>query len=183
MYRTHTAAENQCPRCSSHLDANPTEEGVMTCKRCGGCFVTSEVASRVATAFDAMLARVDLSAVLGRTEKVDFNPAVDINLACPKCQREMDRTYVASALSYVDTCVMHGTWFDAEEMSRVGRALRTARRKSLATNPLELAPPVEPMVPGAAAVSPTVLEATSGFASDAWSALSRLLERSILGRQ
>jgi DNA-directed RNA polymerase subunit M/transcription elongation factor TFIIS len=179
MYRTHTSAEDQCPRCAHLLEVNPTEESVMTCKHCGGCFVTSEVASRVATAFDAALARVDLSAALGRTEKVDFNPAVDINLACPKCQREMQRTYVASALSYVDTCVLHGTWFDAEEMSRVGRALRTARRKSLATNPIGLAPPVEPMVRSAAGTAPTVT--ASALASDSWSEFSRALARSILG--
>ena len=49
-------------------------------------------------------------------------------LTCPECQIEMEKRRIESAACEIDGCPVHGTWFDANELVDVMRALQRARK-------------------------------------------------------
>jgi Zn-finger nucleic acid-binding protein len=133
MYRTHALPQNSCPRCFDLLVPRALgAESVLGCSKCGGVFLNNENSARVVQAFDADLASLDHELLVNRRVQIDpVDGRVDVEMQCPTCQRLMARSYVHAAACYVDACPEHGTWFDAEELSRVGRAFRASRKRGV----------------------------------------------------
>lgn len=125
------ATDAPCPRCSHPLEVSPGEDSrVHECPRCGGIFVPR-----------AALAEILCSAELGgalregppRNARRDSSGgwSVDVGgavtpldvvryLPCPLCHTSMNRVNFGKVSGViVDVCKLHGTWFDAGELTRV----------------------------------------------------------------
>ena len=95
-----------CPRGCGALSA---VADVLECVHCGGLFITHQVLAD-------LVAR-------HRTEGVSIrppDPAPDrvTYLPCPVCNARMNRTvFGKSSGVIVDACRLHGTWFDARELT------------------------------------------------------------------
>lgn len=106
------ATDAPCPRCSTALEVSPgVDARVHECPRCGGMFVPRD-----------LLAEILCSAEIGgslretppraRLEEVRYVP-------CPLCHAWMNRVNFGKVSGViVDVCRAHGTWFDADELTR-----------------------------------------------------------------
>ncbi|MCC6215868.1 MAG: zf-TFIIB domain-containing protein [Polyangiaceae bacterium] len=109
-----------CPRCGVGLLVGQVAGATLHgCGRCGGIFVDTAVAHRIANAGDpAALALAD-QAARAATSAVDVRAPV----ACPACQAPCGRELVACAGVEVDACPAHGTWFDRGELQAIAASL------------------------------------------------------------
>ncbi len=111
---------NGCPRCGSPLVA--LQAGAFTldaCRACAGVFAPNAAAAHLAQKLDEQMA-AGVSQISATSTDMSAMPDAGPQLPCPICNAPMERV-VASETS-LDTCTMHGTWFDAWELERVMRA-------------------------------------------------------------
>ena len=112
-----------CPRCNvplAHADVPPF--AMLGCGRCGGVWL-DHAAVRAVLAPDAGEPRIEeLAARAARATSVRPDPR-PASLRCPICEAAMARCEVTHARVAVDTCNLHGTWFDADEVRRVRAGL------------------------------------------------------------
>jgi Zn-finger nucleic acid-binding protein len=113
------ATDAPCPRCNVPLEAAGGAGGwedarVHECARCGGIFVPRE-------ALAELLCRAELSGPFQSPKR-----AIVVGLdavryvRCPLCHTSMNRVNFGKVSGViVDVCRAHGTWFDAEELTRV----------------------------------------------------------------
>lgn len=94
------------------------------CRKCGGAFLDNVMSQELVRSFDAALSLFGTAIARGKAEPSDH---VDVKLSCPYCAASLAPIYVQSAACRIDACAEHGTWFDAGEVLRVGRAYRQAR--------------------------------------------------------
>jgi Zn-finger nucleic acid-binding protein len=107
------ATDAPCPRCSLPLEGSPGGNGrTHECPRCGGLFVPREALAEI-------LCGAELGGVLRdgpqrrELEQVRY-------VACPQCHNAMNRVNFGKVSGViVDVCKVHGTWFDAGELTRV----------------------------------------------------------------
>jgi Zn-finger nucleic acid-binding protein len=136
---------NACPRCGAQLA--PLQAGAFTlgaCRACAGVFAPSAATAHLAQKLDEEMAAAVTQVSMGSTDMSsmpDGSPA----LPCPTCGAAMNRVVVSE--TSLDTCIMHGTWFDAWELERVLRAraaelqasskpwVATGTRKEIAETP------------------------------------------------
>ena len=136
---------NGCPRCGAPLSQLPA--GTFTlgaCRACAGVFAPNAAAAHLAQKLDEQMAAAVTQVSVGATDMSampDGSPA----LPCPVCNVPMNRVVVSE--TQLDTCIMHGTWFDAWELERVMRAraaatqaasapwIATGTRKEIAATP------------------------------------------------
>ena len=127
------ATDAPCPRCKHPLEVAPGHDPRLhECPRCGGIFVRSEHLSE-------MLCNAELG---GGPRESGLRPrALDEvrYVPCPLCHGSMNRVNFGRVSGViVDVCKMHGTWFDAGELTRViafaaaGGLEKTRERESLA---------------------------------------------------
>lgn len=121
-----------CPRCLvahravGRSDAPPLfvgSVGGMTLHGCGGCggvFLGPACARRLAEAQPPEAVALATQAGAGARYQPDLVPP----LACPACQQTMHRTHAISARVEIDSCKLHGTWYDRGELERVAHAIR-----------------------------------------------------------
>ena len=108
------ATDAPCPRCSHPLEvAAGDDPRLHECPRCGGLFVRRE-----------FLAEMLCSAEIGGGLRASASrpPSVDEvrYIPCPMCHASMNRVNFGRVSGViVDVCKMHGTWFDAGELTRV----------------------------------------------------------------
>ncbi len=108
------ATDAPCPRCNHPLEVAPGGDGRFhECPRCGGMFVRREYLAE-------MLSSAELGGGLremgGRSNALDEVRYVP----CPLCHASMNRVNFGRVSGViVDVCKMHGTWFDAGELTRV----------------------------------------------------------------
>ncbi len=111
---------NGCPRCGAPLVALLAGAFTLgTCRACAGVFAPNAAAAHLAQKLDEQMAAAVTRVSVGATDMSampDGSPA----LACPTCGAAMGRVVVSETA--LDTCAMHGTWFDAWELERVMRA-------------------------------------------------------------
>ncbi len=108
------ATDAPCPRCQHPLEIAPgVDPRLHECPRCGGMFVRREYLTEV-------LCNAELGGGLRasglRREAID-----EVRyLPCPLCHASMNRVNFGRVSGViVDVCKMHGTWFDAGELTRV----------------------------------------------------------------
>ena len=112
------ATDAPCPACRRPLEVAPGgESGLHECPRCGGMFVSPE-------ALAAIVVRAELGGALGEREgEIAAGRARmlgDVRYRmCPLCHSSMNRVAFGRASGViVDVCKLHGTWFDAGELTR-----------------------------------------------------------------
>jgi Zn-finger nucleic acid-binding protein len=89
------------------------------CRSCAGVFAPSAAAAHLAQKLDQQMAAVVSQVSVGATDMSSM-PDGSGALPCPMCNGPMNRVVVND--TSLDTCNMHGTWFDAWELERVLRA-------------------------------------------------------------
>lgn len=101
-----------CPRCGGGLFTLETGEArLLECKRCGGSFVGHEALASIVAAHRGAVPRV--SGVPTPDRPVAYLP-------CPECRGRMNRAVFGRKSGViVDVCKVHGTWFDARELTAV----------------------------------------------------------------
>lgn len=113
-----------CPRCGGRLFMSSTTAiTIRACGACGGVFLDNAAASR-------LMSLVPEDA-LGLVEGVDAHAPRRVSnaprIACPMCQRQMDRVHIKAADVEIDTCSAHGTFYDRKELVTVARACKRSR--------------------------------------------------------
>lgn len=119
--------------------------GVAVCTSCGGAFVSCAASDTVQRAFDPHAqSMAELAAQHARGPAV-----VDKNAraACPSCGAAMARFRVGPV--EVDTCFVHGSWYDRGELAQVRDALAAGAQ----TAEVDVGGPAPP---AAAAAAPAV---------------------------
>lgn len=107
------ATDAPCPRCNLPLEvAAGTGSRVHECARCGGMFVPREVLAEILCSAEQG-GGLRESAPRAALDPVRYVP-------CPLCHASMNRVNFGRFSGViVDVCKMHGTWFDAGELTRV----------------------------------------------------------------
>ncbi len=91
------------------------------CPNCHGCWLDKAGVDRLVRE----RRQVSTQAVLGmggpaRSENLPLNPPGRMYVKCPECETIMNRTNFAKRSGIlIDTCRGHGTWFDADELTRI----------------------------------------------------------------
>lgn len=114
------ATDAPCPRCQSPLEVTPGEDRrTHECPRCGGLFVPRDALAEILTsaeiggAVDAYGGTMPAATHVPRLDEVRY-------LACPLCHSSMNRVNFGKVSGViVDVCKVHGTWFDAGELTRI----------------------------------------------------------------
>lgn len=109
------ATDAPCPRCDgklSPIEAQDWLDAYHACTKCNGVFLGHHT---FANAVRHHVAGNPLPPVL--LEHVEPKPDEVVYLHCPCCGAQMHRKRLARMV--VDTCKMHGTWFDRGEVARV----------------------------------------------------------------
>jgi len=108
-----------CPACdSSSLERVRDEDDeapvVHRCTRCGGIFVRNAIVAELVRRFrvGSSLPAPVLSTELAATNERAY-------ARCPLCHRSMQRRAFERSGVVLDTCILHGHWFDAGELGRV----------------------------------------------------------------
>ncbi len=109
-----TPTQLLCPRGCGPLSASMP--GVAECERCGGLFVEAgPLAQMVADHRPAKDAPRHTPSI----RRPELVPEAEVHyLPCPSCNVRMNRTvFGKSSGVVVDVCKLHGTWFDARELT------------------------------------------------------------------
>ncbi len=115
--------EHFCPRCRVQLYLGDVQHaGALACGACGGVWLDTASATRVADGLDERLSAVAHRAAEGVVVASPVNGGL---LACPICSKGLAVTHVAHV--ELDVCAEHGTWFDRLELQHVARAFAIRR--------------------------------------------------------
>jgi Zn-finger nucleic acid-binding protein len=106
------AAKMACLRCGEGMHEIDIDRMTVTqCPRCGGAWVTTDVATAMRrTSNDDLRKAVSRGEIFSRA-KPERKP-----LACPVCARPMECVGMSWTVHDVDVCKEHGTWFDRTEL-------------------------------------------------------------------
>ncbi len=110
-----------CPRCLVPLQGATAQDLFLhACPRCGGLWLNERGAARVDQALtEKALALADAAS---RAASAAANEARYIN--CPVCTESLIRSPIGEAGVIVDRCPEDGTWYDRDELQKIGRALQ-----------------------------------------------------------
>jgi Zn-finger nucleic acid-binding protein len=116
-YRSAPVDVPLCPRCRTPLSAVEHEgEEIAGCIACGGFFVDGDVLARIVERHRPSEAPPPSL----RPPVSGARPPIEtrvVYLACPRCGATMNRgVFGRKSGVIVDTCRVHGTWFDAHEL-------------------------------------------------------------------
>jgi Zn-finger nucleic acid-binding protein len=119
-----------CPRCGAIL-GNADSDG-LACPSCHGVFVfrasLEAYLSNAGALGEATSYRQSAKPkVEGGVERGAYEPEFRY-LVCPVCGRTMNRENMRRSGVIVDTCLFHGTWFDADEAWRVAACVPSDRK-------------------------------------------------------
>lgn len=113
------ASDAPCPRCNHPLEVAPGEDTRLhECPHCGGMFVPRDALAEILCSAEIGGALREgpprhVPAGLRSLQEVRYVP-------CPLCHTSMNRVNFGKVSGViVDVCKMHGTWFDAGELTRV----------------------------------------------------------------
>ena len=134
------ATDAPCPRCKKALEVTPGEDRrTHECPRCGGLFVPRDALAEILCSAEiggAVDAYGGVMPVAGARQPAALDEVRYV--ACPLCHNAMNRVNFGKVSGViVDVCKLHGTWFDAGELTRVvsfaagGGLERTRAREQL----------------------------------------------------
>ncbi|MBI5568947.1 MAG: zf-TFIIB domain-containing protein [Desulfomonile tiedjei] len=105
-----------CPRCQVPMQSKTVGEfSLIGCTRCGGFFISSE-------SFEMMQENTKRTILpTNPASRGSVTPDQNVKyVRCPVCRNLMNRTNFAKVSGViVDTCRVHGIWFDGEELEKV----------------------------------------------------------------
>ncbi len=104
-----------CPRCVHPLEVAPGPDSrIHECARCGGLFVPRAALAEI-------LYGAERDGVLADRGRLTRATTRDVRyVPCPLCHATMNRVnFGRLSGAIVDVCKMHGTWFDAGELTAV----------------------------------------------------------------
>ena len=123
------ASDAPCPRCTRPLEVVPGEDTRLhECPRCGGMFVPREALAEILCSAEIGGAlregppRQPRESGGGWSVDAGLAPGLDVvrYVPCPLCHTSMNRVNFGKVSGViVDVCKMHGTWFDAGELTSV----------------------------------------------------------------
>jgi len=127
--RYAAAMANLCPRCRValvQLTDEARETLALGCQRCGGVFLESRVMTNLVHGHGTGL----LSAMAETAARWRRVPTEDTRAACAICDQPMQRFVTDLEGEHVaglplDRCELHGTWFDAGELSALAKGIAT----------------------------------------------------------
>lgn len=161
---TNTTSSYACPRCRAPLA--PLQAGAYTlgaCRACAGVFAPNAAAVHLAEKLDEEMAAA-VTRVSAGSADLSALPDGSPELPCPVCGDAMSRVVVSE--TSIDTCILHGTWFDAWELERVMRAKDAENKPWGAVGTRETMkemPPVQPApAPQASRVASTAANVSEG---------------------
>jgi Zn-finger nucleic acid-binding protein len=109
------ATDAPCPRCNHPLEASPGgDTHVHECPRCGGMFVARDALAEI-------LCGAEIGGALREgASRLTRSPEREVRyVPCPLCHATMNRVNFGKVSGViVDVCKVHGTWFDAGELTR-----------------------------------------------------------------
>lgn len=118
---------NLCPKCRValvHLADEARESVALGCQTCGGVFLDLRVMSNLVNGHGTGL----LSAIGETAQQWRRVPASDAAVVCVVCEQAMQRfvtdlhgEHVAGLV--LDRCELHGTWFDAGELTSLAKGI------------------------------------------------------------
>jgi Zn-finger nucleic acid-binding protein len=118
-----------CPRCGAALDATPDR---LTCKPCGGIFLTEPAISKlIADMLGTAVSHLGWSARVAEPQplKLVEREATEAAPTCPRCTTAMAPKSLYGIA--VDRCEAHGIWFDKSELeATLQKAAKVDRFKS-----------------------------------------------------
>ena len=113
-----------CPRCKQNNaeSLEILEEGLASCKNCGGHWTSAEGLLRIFTAYESN--DPEPSWMLPANESIASNRGEVRYHKCPVCVGVMNRRLSSTQKFVVDVCELHGIWFDPGELSTTVRLVR-----------------------------------------------------------
>lgn len=108
----------RCPRCADALSLVAAGDApVLACAACGGVWMDGPTAHRFAEALHGEHPAVQAARSAAEASLYDLTQLDDL-LCCPVCEGALRRfTHEASGVE-LDTCGVHGIWFDRHELER-----------------------------------------------------------------
>jgi Zn-finger nucleic acid-binding protein len=97
------------------------------CTKCVGIWLDTATCTLLMTQAPQALLRIAHDLSWQKAEAAQL--AADYELMCPECAEIMQKLDVGSAAVRIDACGIHGTWFDAGELTKVTRSMRRAIEK------------------------------------------------------
>ncbi len=111
-----------CPRCKGECHQT-WYEGVSidVCQKCEGSWLDEGELAAIKLAREKTFTGAEIAAIRGVTEKVVVGKEqLAAELACPKCDKQMERyNYAGTSGVVLDRCPMHGIWLDKGELEAV----------------------------------------------------------------
>lgn len=115
-----------CPHCGCTLSAGrAASTTVHGCASCGGVWLDNVASQTLVSAVDPAV--LSLADAASRMAAMPFPPH-EAKPLCPVCRGDLQGVRVESAAVALDTCNLHGTWFDRGELQSVARAFAATRK-------------------------------------------------------
>lgn len=111
-----------CPRgCGplAALGAQESEQRIAECERCGGIFVENQTLAKLVADHRPPPGAQGPAHAAPSIRRPELPPETEVTYRpCPSCNVRMNRTiFGRSSGVVVDVCKLHGTWFDARELT------------------------------------------------------------------
>lgn len=114
-----TAATSPCPRCGVELaERSSGKAKLLACRDCGGVWIDRADAQRILERKPGALQHILLTRRVAAKARVGYD--IETPVRCPFDAEPLTKTDIDGVL--VDSCRVHGTWFDAGEVHRIANA-------------------------------------------------------------
>jgi Zn-finger nucleic acid-binding protein len=112
-------ATTPCPRCGVELDARTSGRArLLACPDCGGVWLDRADAERILEHRPGALQHILLSRRVAATARIGYD--IETPVRCPFDAEPLTKAEMDGV--QVDSCRVHGTWFDAGEVHRIANA-------------------------------------------------------------
>lgn len=115
-----------CPHCGCTLSAGrAASTTVHGCASCGGVWLDNMASQKLVSAVDPSV--LSLADAASRMASMPFPPH-EARPRCPVCRGDLQPVRVEAVGVALDTCNIHGTWFDRGELQAVARSFAATRK-------------------------------------------------------